>query len=126
MSLGDSTLTCEPTMSHRIAYFRVSTADQSLDAQRSAMGGDFDQVFMDEGVSGAVPAAQRPGFAAMLKAVRSGDTVHVYAIDRLGRDAIDVQATVRKLLEVGVPSTFTASGRLAKALGRSSLQCSRR
>ena len=49
------------------------------------MGGGFDEEFADEGVSGATPAAQRPGFAAMLAALRSDDTVHVYAIDRLGR-----------------------------------------
>lgn len=69
-------------MSHQIAYYRVSTSDQSIDAQRSAMGGPFDQEFQDLGVSGAVPAANRPGFAAMLNTLRAGDTVHVYAIGR--------------------------------------------
>ena len=51
-------------MAH-IAYFRVSTTDQSIEAQRHAMAqaGKFDKEFKDEGVSGAVPAAQRPGFA---------------------------------------------------------------
>lgn len=34
--------------------------------------------------------------------VREGDTVFVYAVDRLGRDALDVQATVRALLDKGV------------------------
>lgn len=64
------------------------------------MGGVFDMEFKDEGVSGMVPAAERPGFAAMLSAV-SAMTVppelHVYAVDRLGRDSIDVQRTVRDL-----------------------------
>ncbi len=31
-----------------------------------------------------------------------GDTVYVYAVDRLGRDALDVQATVRTLIDAGV------------------------
>ncbi len=35
---------------HRIAYYRVSTGDQSIESQRLALGGDFDQEFSDEGV----------------------------------------------------------------------------
>jgi putative DNA-invertase from lambdoid prophage Rac len=86
----------------RIAYFRVSTGDQSISAQRHALGGNFDREFADEGVSGGVMAADRPGFAKLLDTVRAGDTVCVYAVDRLGRDAIDVQSTVKRLVESGV------------------------
>lgn len=86
----------------RIAYYRVSTGDQSVEAQRHALGGNFEREFVDEGVSGGVPAADRPGFAKLLNAVRKGDSVHVYAVDRLGRDAIDVQSTVRRLVEAGI------------------------
>jgi putative DNA-invertase from lambdoid prophage Rac len=89
-------------MSHRISYLRTSTGGQSVQAQRGALTGPFDAEFVDEGVSGAVMAADRPGFADLLKAVRSGDTLCVYALDRLGRDALDVQATVRLLLNKGV------------------------
>ena len=77
----------------RIAYFRVSTTDQSIEAQRHALGGGFDREYADEGISGGVLAADRPGFAKLLEQVRSGDSVHVYAVDRLGRDALDVQTT---------------------------------
>ena len=87
---------------HRIAYYRVSTGDQSIESPRLALGGDFDQEFSDEGVSGGTLAAKRPGFADLLSKVRTGDTVHVYAVDRLGRDALDVQATVRDLIDKGV------------------------
>ena len=86
----------------RIAYFRVSTGDQSVSAQRHALGGKFDREFTDEGVSGGVMAAERPGFAKLLEHVRGGDTVCVYAVDRLGRDAIDVQSTVKRLTESDV------------------------
>ena len=86
----------------RIAYFRVSTKDQSIEAQRHAMGDGFDKEFADEGVSGGTVAADRPGFAKLLEMVRKGDTVCVYAVDRLGRDAIDVQTTVRRLMDRGV------------------------
>lgn len=101
----------------RIAYYRCSTFDQSTEAQRHALGGGFDKEFSDEGVSGAVPAAQRPGFSALLKYVREGDTVHVYAVDRLGRDALDVQATVRELLKRGVGVEVRGLGRIAEGVG---------
>lgn len=104
----------------RIAYFRVSTADQSIEAQRHALlkeAGSFDKEFTDEGVSGATPAASRPGFAQLLTYVREGDTVHVYAVDRLGRDALDVQATVRGLLERGVAVEVHGLGRIARGVG---------
>ncbi|WP_374469938.1 recombinase family protein [Phenylobacterium sp.] len=86
----------------RIAYYRVSTADQSIDAQRHAMGGGFDREFSDEGVSGGIMAADRPSFAKLMEVIRGGDTLCVYAVDRLGRDALDVQGTVRRLMQMGV------------------------
>ncbi|WP_140626390.1 recombinase family protein [Methylibium rhizosphaerae] len=101
----------------RIAYYRVSTADQSIDAQRHAMGGGFDEEFEDHGVSGATPAVQRPGFAKLLAYIRKGDELHVYAVDRLGRDAIDVQTTVRDLLTKGVAVEIRGLGRIAKGAG---------
>lgn len=104
-------------MSARIAYFRVSTNDQTIDAQRSALGGGFDKEFSDEGVSGAVPAAERPGFADLLKFVRDGDTVFVYAVDRLGRDALDVQATVRAMLNKGVSVHVNGLGLIGRGVG---------
>jgi len=103
----------------RIAYYRVSTVDQSIESQRSAMasGGDFDQEFVDEGVSGSVPAAKRKGFGDLLKYIRTGDTLHVYAVDRLGRDALDVQSTVRDLLKRGVAVEVHGLGLIAAGVG---------
>lgn len=106
-------------MAH-IAYYRVSTTDQSTAAQRHTMqqgGIGFDKEFSDEGVSGAVLAQERPGFAALLGYVREGDTVHVYAVDRLGRDALDVQATVRDLLYKGVTVNVRGLGQIGKGVG---------
>jgi len=103
----------------RIAYYRVSTTDQSIDSQRQALaqGKPFDKEFADEGVSGAVPAGQRPEFAKLLAYVREGDTIHVYAVDRLGRDALDVQATVRALLLRGVSVEVHGLGTIARGVG---------
>lgn len=102
---------------HRLAYYRVSTGDQSIDAQRHALGGGFDQEFSDEGVSGGTLAATRPGFAKLLAAVRSGDVIHVYAVDRLGRDALDIQATVRRLIEKGVTVHVHGLGPIGRGAG---------
>jgi putative DNA-invertase from lambdoid prophage Rac len=102
---------------HRIAYYRVSTGDQSIDAQRSALGGSFEQEFCDVGISGMTTAASRPGFSDLLTKIRSGDTVHVYAVDRLGRDALDVQATVRRLLDLGVIVDVHGLGPIGRGVG---------
>lgn len=105
-------------MSH-IAYYRVSTADQSIEIQRAALNQTraFDREFIDEGVSGAVLAADRAGFGALLDYVRDGDTVHVYAIDRLGRDAINVQSTIRELLHRNVAVEVRGLGTIARGVG---------
>ncbi|MCJ1962185.1 recombinase family protein [Novosphingobium mangrovi (ex Hu et al. 2023)] len=78
-----------------IAYYRVSAADQSIESQRHDLGGPFDREFSDEATSGATVAMTRPGFSAMADYMRDGDTVFVTAIDRLGRDSIDIQTTYR-------------------------------
>jgi putative DNA-invertase from lambdoid prophage Rac len=104
-------------MNQRFAYFRVSTTDQSTQAQRHAMGGTFDREFSDEGVSGGTLAADRPGFAKFLEVAREGDTVCVYAVDRLGRDALDVQATVRRLLDTGVTVDVYQLGPIGRGVG---------
>lgn len=102
-----------------IAYYRVSTTDQSIMAQRAALaeGREIDREFMDEGVSGAVLAADRPGFRSLLEYIRAGDTLHVYAVDRLGRDALDVQSTIRKLIAKGVAVEIRGLGQIAKGVG---------
>lgn len=102
-----------------IAYYRVSTADQSIVAQRAALsqGCKFDREFQDEGISGAVLAADRPGFNALLEYIRDGDTLHIYAVDRLGRDALDVQSTIRALIAKGVTVDIRGLGAIAKGVG---------
>lgn len=101
----------------RIAYYRVSTEGQSIESQRSALGGSFDKEFADEGVSGATRAADRPGFASLLSYVREGDTICVTALDRVGRDALDVQGVVRDLINKGVTIDVLGLGPIAKGVG---------
>lgn len=101
----------------RLLYLRVSSDGQSVEAQRHVMGDGFDREFVDQGVSGGVMAADRPGFASLLQHVRSGDTVCCYAIDRLGRDALDVQSTVRRLVNAGVTVDVRGIGPIGKGVG---------
>jgi putative DNA-invertase from lambdoid prophage Rac len=49
--------------------------------------------------------------------MREGDTVHVYAVDRLGRDAIDVQTTIKTLLAKGVQVDVRGLGLIGKGVG---------
>jgi putative DNA-invertase from lambdoid prophage Rac len=88
-----------------------------VEAQRAVLGGDFDKEFRDEGVSGATLAADRPGFAALMAYIREGDELFVYALDRLGRDALDVQATVRAMLDRGVTVNVHGLGPIGRGVG---------
>jgi putative DNA-invertase from lambdoid prophage Rac len=102
----------------KFAYFRVSSADQAIDAQRLELGGGpYDRVFADQDTSGSIPMAERPGFAKLLEIARDGDTLYVAAVDRLGRDAIDVQATVRKLIIAGVTVDVKGLGPIGRGVG---------
>lgn len=91
-------------MSATIAYVRVSTDDQTTNAQRHAIESRYKVArwFSDEATSGAIKAKDRAGFGQLLSYVREGDTVVVYAIDRLGRNTIDVLETVEALKAKGV------------------------
>lgn len=91
-------------MSATIAYVRVSTEDQSTETQRATIEErhKVDRWFIDEATSGAIKAKDRKGLGELLSYVREGDTVIVYAIDRLGRNTIDVLETVEELNTKGV------------------------
>lgn len=85
-------------------YGRVSTAQQDTENQRLELEQAdwmFDFWFADI-VSGKVQAIQRKAFAEMLGKIRTGETLVVAKLDRLGRDAIDVLQTVRLLSDRGI------------------------
>ncbi|MFK3660154.1 recombinase family protein [Scandinavium sp. NPDC088450] len=90
-----------------ITYLRVSTNDQTIENQRRQINDAGYQVekdfeFFDEGISGAIPALKRPALTEAVKMARKGDIFVVSAIDRLGRDAVDVLTTVKALDSKGV------------------------
>jgi putative DNA-invertase from lambdoid prophage Rac len=105
------------------AYGRVSTKDQTAENQRqeiSRAGYQADYWFADEGVSGKVPAAQRPQFSKMLQQIRDGETLVVAKLDRLGRDAQDVGATIKALAARKIEVIVLQLGKLdlASAAGK--------
>ncbi|MEB3020389.1 recombinase family protein [[Mycobacterium] crassicus] len=82
-----------------LGYMRVSTGHQSLDAQADALtaaGVDPDRLYSDK-LTGTSTREQRPGLDALLDYARPGDTITVTGIDRLGRNAAEVMATIRDL-----------------------------
>ncbi len=87
-----------------LGYARVSTGHQSLDQQVDALtdaGVNDARVYTDK-LSGTSTREQRPGLAALLGYARAGDAIVVVGIDRLGRDAAEVMATIRELGERGI------------------------
>lgn len=97
------------------AYGRVSTRDQTSQNQRQeieAAGYLVEYWFADEGVSGKVPAAQRPQFAKLLQQIRDSETLVVAKLDRLGRDAQDVGATIKVLAKRGIQVIVLQLGKL--------------
>jgi DNA invertase Pin-like site-specific DNA recombinase len=87
-----------------IGYMGVSKADgsQTTDLQRDALlnaGVDAAHLYEDQ-ASGRLDA--RPGLLAVVKALRAGDTLVIWKLDRLGRDLRHLINTVHDLTDRGV------------------------
>jgi putative DNA-invertase from lambdoid prophage Rac len=52
---------------------------------------------IEETISGSVAASERPGFGKVVDKLEAGDVLVVTKLDRLGRNAMDVRATVEAL-----------------------------
>jgi len=95
-------------------YVRVSTVKQvdegeSLDVQQRTIAGyvlmhglTVDQVFVERGVSGSKPLADRPQGAVLLAAIRPGDIIVTPKLDRMFRSALDALAVLGDLKERGI------------------------
>lgn len=88
-------------MSRTFIYARVSTLDQNTDNQiheiESAGFAVDKRRIVRESISGSVAASKRPQFARLLDRLEPGDVLIVTKLDRLGRNAMDVRATVEQL-----------------------------
>jgi putative DNA-invertase from lambdoid prophage Rac len=84
----------------------VSTAEQTTDNQVreiEAAGFAVDpKRIVTETVSGSTAAMERKGFARLVDRLESGDILIVTKLDRLGRNAMDLRATVERLAAEGV------------------------
>ena len=88
------------------AYCRVSTVDHTTENQSleiKAAGFAIEpRRLVEESISGSVAATERPGFTKLVDRMESGDVLVVTKLDRLGRNAMDVRATVELLANSGV------------------------
>lgn len=103
----------------KYGYARVSTDDQKADLQIAALKkAGCRAIFTDKGVSGA--ASKRPELTRCLEALRAGDILIVWKLDRLGRSLSHLVAVLSDLQGRGVAfkslteaiDTESAAGRL--------------
>lgn len=110
----------KPPVGKLMGYARVSTIEQRLDLQRDALvraGVSPCDIYVEQ-VSGA--SKRRPSLERVMKALRPGDTLVVWRLDRLGRNLLDLLTKMQALHERGVHfrsltesiDTGTAAGRL--------------
>ena len=102
----------------RIGYARVSTVDQNLELQIDALKSAGCEMIFTEKISGK-SKDNRPELTNMFSKLRSGDTVIVWKLDRLGRSLANLINLVEELNKLGVHfmslndniDTQTATGR---------------
>lgn len=96
----------EHHLSRTFAYCRVSTHDQTTANQLLEIEAAGFKVqpkrVIEETVSGSTPAMEREGFRKLIERLEEGDILIVTKLDRLGRNAMDVRATVEHLATEGV------------------------
>ncbi len=115
-------------MSRVFAYCRVSTTDQitlNQSIEIKAAGFTIEtQRLIEESISGSVAAKERPGFTKLIDRMEFGDILVVTKLDRLGRNAMDVRATVELLSGQGVRVHCLALGGvdLTSSAGKMTMQ----
>ena len=107
-----------------LAYFLVGVDGQETRPRLKAIEEVLEAVhwFSDMASSGSINALERPGFSDLHKVARKGDTLIVSAIDRLGRDTIDLLETVEALKTKGVAVVSMREGfDLSSPIGKAML-----
>lgn len=114
-------------------YARVSTASQandgeSLDVQDRMLRGwclmqgvEMGAMFVDPGVSGSTPLAEREQGAEMLRTLKRGDVVVASKLDRMFRSALDALQVVETLRRRGVDLVLLDLGGAVTGNGLSKL-----
>jgi DNA invertase Pin-like site-specific DNA recombinase len=98
-------------MGETYGYARVSTEDQELGLQVSALrdAGVADVNIVREKASGKA-GSDRPLYAGLLAKLERGDKLIVWKVDRLGRGAIDALQVAQDLQARGVNIVITTLG----------------
>jgi DNA invertase Pin-like site-specific DNA recombinase len=105
-----------------VAYYRISTIDQSIENQRMAIyeyakknGYTIVKEYYDEAISGSISPLQREGFGKLVNDIENGvihpDVVLVYEISRIGRtlrESLDAIWRVEKYAPIVPVSTKEA------------------
>jgi DNA invertase Pin-like site-specific DNA recombinase len=120
-------------MNKVVGYARVSTIDQNLDLQIDDLQkAGCDQIFQEK-ISGSTK--DRPELEMCLADLKSGDTLMVWRIDRLGRSMIHLVSVINDLrerqihfksIQDGAIDTTSASGELVFNIFASMAQFERR
>lgn len=104
-------------MNQRMGYARVSTDDQHLELQRDALSQARCSVIYEEASSGK--NTTRPELEQCLKALRTGDTLVVWRLDRLGRSLRDLVQIVTDLEQRGIHfESLTEKIEMSSAAGK--------
>lgn len=109
-----------PSQGMMIGYARVSTEDQLLDLQTSALtkaGVEPERIYQEH-ISGV--KSRRPQLAECMRACRPGDVLVVWRLDRLGRSVPELIKIMDELQKRGVGfrslsesiDTTTAAGKM--------------
>ena len=85
-------------------YARVSSTDQNLDRQTTALSSAGVQSLITDKMSGK--DLNRPGFESLKSSLKDGDTLIVVSMDRLSRSLQDLLCTVTFFGEKGVTIKF--------------------
>lgn len=91
-------------------YARVSTSQQSLDAQVKALRTHKvwnNRIFTDKASGSTV---ERPGLDMLKMKVEEGDVILVTKLDRLGRDTADMINLIKEFSQMGVAIRFLDDG----------------
>ena len=90
-----------PMLAMRIGYARVSTDEQNLSLQLDALvAAGCERIYRDEGVSAV--ARERPEFMAAISALKPGDTLVIWKMDRAFRSLLDALRVLEELDQRGV------------------------
>jgi DNA invertase Pin-like site-specific DNA recombinase len=92
-----------------ILYVRVSSIDQNLDRQKSNQ--DY-KLIVEDKCSGSIPFFDREGGKQIQKYFELGilGELHVWEIDRLGRNLRDILNTIHFFSEKNIPVVFLNQG----------------